>query len=240
MRLDKFLCACQAGTRSEVKRYIRQGLVMVNGVVAKKPEDKVDEHADVVCFQGRQLVYEEFSYYLLYKEAGYVTAVSDAAHRTVMDELPESLRFLTPVGRLDQDTEGLLLLTNDGAFTHHILSPSHHVKKTYEAKLDAPVPVTAIEAFQKGVNIGDDAPTLPAELEILPDAVSEDGTHEFYARLTISEGRYHQVKRMFYAVGCKVIGLKRLSIGTLTLDGLLPGECRKLTQEEVEQLYARN
>lgn len=239
MRLDKFLCACQAGTRSEVKKYIKQGLVTVNGAVAKKPEDKIDEHSDVVCLRGRILEYEEFSYYLLYKEAGYVTAVTDAAHKTVMDALPENLRFLTPVGRLDQDTEGLLLLTNDGAFTHHILSPSHHVNKTYEAKLDAPVPITAIEAFKNGVNIGDDALTLPAKLEILPDVVSEDGAHEFYARLTISEGRYHQVKRMFYAVGCKVIGLKRLSIDTLTLDGLLPGECRKLTQEEVEHLYER-
>ena len=238
MRLDKFLCACQVGTRSEVKKYIKQGLVTVNDVLAKRPEDKVDEKCDIVCFKGKQLVYEEFSYYLLYKESGYVTAVTDATHKTVMDELPEELRFLTPVGRLDQDTEGLLLLTNDGAFTHHILSPSHHVNKTYEAKLDAPVPSDSVEAFQKGIDIGDDEPTLPAELEILPDIVSEDGTHEFYAKLTISEGRYHQVKRMFYAIGCKVIALKRLSIDTLTLDGLVPGEYRKLTSDEVERLYA--
>lgn len=238
MRLDRFLCACQVGTRSEVKKYIKQGLITVNNSAAKRPEEQIDESIDTITFKGKTLIYEQYSYYLLYKEAGYITAVSDARHKTVMDELPKELSYLTPVGRLDQDTEGLLLLTNDGAFTHHILSPSHHVNKTYEAKLDAPVPQSAIEAFIKGIDIGDEDLTLPAKLEILPDVVLENEAHEYYARLTISEGRYHQVKRMFYAVGCKVIALKRISIGDLTLEGLLPGQYRKLTETEISKLYS--
>lgn len=238
MRLDKFLCDCHGGTRSEVKKYIRQGAVFVNGIVATRPEAKVDETKDQITLHGKLLQYEKYVYYMLYKEAGYVTAVSDSRHRTVMEELPEDLRgVLTPVGRLDLDTEGLLLLTNDGAFAHHILSPAHHIKKTYEAKLDGPVPASAVEAFSTGVDIGDEALTMPAELVILPEVISEEAAREYRARLTISEGRYHQVKRMFSAVGCRVIELKRLSIHTLTLEGLLPGEYRKLTPEEVQSLY---
>lgn len=238
MRLDKFLCDCRAGTRSEVKKYIKQGAISVNGVIANRPEVKIDEAKDQITFHGKLLEYEKYSYYMLYKEAGSVTAVSDSRHKTVMEELPENLRgVLTPVGRLDQDTEGLLLLTNDGAFTHHILSPTHHVEKTYEAKLDNPVPPTAVEDFSRGIDIGDEDLTLPAELVILPDVILDDGTREYGARLTISEGRYHQVKRMFSTVGCKVIGLKRLSIHTLTLEGLAPGEYRKLTPEEVQSLW---
>lgn len=229
MRLDKYLCECQVGSRTEVKKYIRQGLVLVNDMTAEKPEQKVDENSDVVCFRGQPLRYAKFLYYILYKKKGCVTAVRDASHATVMDDFPAELKKrLMPVGRLDLDTEGLLLLTDDGAFAHHILSPAHHMPKTYEAYLDAPVPKEAAELFAKGVDIGDDTLTLPAQLTLL-----EDSCH---ARLTITEGRYHQVKRMFAAVGCKVVELKRISIGELTLDGLLPGSYRELTQEEVTAL----
>lgn len=264
MRLDKFLSACQAGTRSEVKKYIRQKLVTVNGTTAISPEQKIDETSDKVCFRGCLLVYEPFVYYLLYKPAGCVTAVRDSSHKTVMAYLPQNLpKDVTPVGRLDLDTEGLLLLTNDGVFAHHIISPSHHLPKTYEAVLDVLVPDGAVEAFARGIDIGDDTPTLPAKLEIL----SEDGRQEpplqiqqeaegvsrrraenaeeerakgvsdgYKVRLTITEGRYHQVKRMFAAVGCKVLYLKRISIGGLTLEALAAGEYRKLSPEEVRNL----
>lgn len=239
MRLDKYLCACQVGTRSEVKKLIKAGKISVNGTVYKKPEDQVEENADVVNYNGKTLVYEEYVYYLLNKSAGCVTATSDHRHPTVMESFPENLRkILTPVGRLDLDTEGALIFTNDGNFTHHILSPNHHVPKTYYAKLDAPVLSEAIEQFANGIDIGDDKPTLPAILEILPVTKNADGVEEYSAKLTIREGRYHQVKRMFHAMGAEVIFLKRLSIGTITLDGLDTGAYRKLTDEEVAFLKA--
>jgi 16S rRNA pseudouridine516 synthase len=238
MRLDKFLSAAGAGTRSEVKKMIKSGLVTVNDIPAKRPEQPVDETSDRVCLRGKPLCYEAFLYFVFYKQKGCVTAVRDATHKTVMDDFPADLRKrLAPVGRLDLDTEGLLLLTDDGAFAHHIISPAHHVEKTYEAVLDAPVPQSAIDDFAKGIDIGDEDLTLPASLAILPTEVLEDGTSVYRARLTIREGRYHQVKRMFAAVGCKVVELKRLSIGSLTLEGLAPGEYRKLTAEEIEKLH---
>lgn len=234
MRLDKYLCECALGTRTEVKKYIRQGLVSVNGQNAVKPEQRVDENTDFVTYKGQPLRYQKNIYYMLNKKKGCVTAVCDALHATVMDDFPPDLKKrLTPVGRLDLDTEGLLLLTDDGAFTHHILSPSHHMPKTYEAILDAPVPPESVELFHKGLDIGDDDMTLPAQLEILDAEKGCDDTAVYRARLTITEGRYHQVKRMFAAVGCHVLELKRLSIGELTLEGLQPGEYRELTKEEV-------
>ena len=235
MRLDKYLCECQVGSRTEVKKYIRQGLVTVNQAAALRPEQKVDEKSDVVCCRGKMLPYRQFLYYVFYKKPGCVTAVTDARHATVMDDFPPELKKrLAPVGRLDLDTEGLLLLTDDGAFTHHILSPTHHMEKTYEACLDSPVPVSAVALFAEGVDIGDDTKTLPARLEILPVEYEPGHTKSCYAaRLTITEGRYHQVKRMFSAVGCQVIKLKRLSIGSLTLEGLQPGEYRALTEAEI-------
>ncbi len=229
MRLDKFLAECQVGTRSEVKKYIKAKLVTINGEVASKPEAKVDENADIVCYKGKQLCYEQYVYYLFHKPAGCVTATEDNVHRTVMDYFPDDIRSkgVAPVGRLDLDTEGLLLITNDGALTHHLLSPAHHVPKTYYARLDKPVPTEIVELFQKGVDIGDDKPTLPAELEILSETEVE---------LTIQEGRFHQVKRMFEAVGCTVTYLKRLSMGSLHLEDLPKGEYRKLTTNLMEEL----
>lgn len=237
IRLDKYLCVCKVGSRTEVKKFIKQKLVTVNGIIASKPEEKVDENSDVICFKGKQLLYEQFGYYLLYKEAGYVTALTDATHKTVMEELPEEIRKgISPIGRLDKDTEGLLLFTNDGEFAHHIISPGHHIPKTYETELDVALPEDACERFAAGLDIGDDAKTLPAKLELLPNYVHENGHIRYCARVTIYEGRYHQVKRMFHAVGCKVLYLKRVSIGSLSLEGLAPGECRKLSDEEVREL----
>ena len=229
MRIDKYLADCGIGTRSEVKKFIKAKQITVNGEVVVKPEQKIDENVDELCFKGQPITYEKYVYYLLHKPAGCVTAKQDNVHKTVMEYFPEDIRAkdIAPVGRLDLDTEGLLLFTNDGPLTHHLLSPTHHIPKTYYAVLDKEVPVSAIEQFKEGVDIGDNKPTLPAELVILSEKEAE---------LTIHEGRFHQVKRMFEAVGCTVTYLKRLSMGALTLGDLQKGEYRKLTEEEVQAL----
>lgn len=228
LRIDKYLADCGIGTRSEVKQYIKKKQILVNGDVIAKPDIKIDENKDEVYFQGKKVVYEKYVYYLFHKPQGCVTAKQDNLHKTVMEYFPEDLqKILAPVGRLDLDTEGLLLLTNDGELTHHLLSPTHHIPKTYYAILDKPVPEEAISLFEKGMDIGDEKLTLPAELKLL----NENDT--FAAELTICEGRFHQVKRMFASVGCKVTYLKRLSMGSLSLGDLPPGEYRKLTREEI-------
>lgn len=229
LRIDKYLADCSIGTRSEVKKYIKAKQITVNGKVVSKPEQKIDENNDVVCFKGEPISYEKYVYYLFHKPAGCVTAKQDNVHKTVMEYFPEEIRAkdIAPVGRLDLDTEGLLLFTNDGPLTHHLLSPTHHIPKTYYAVLDKEVPESAVELFKNGVDIGDDKLTLPAELVVLSAKEAE---------LTIHEGRFHQVKRMFEAVGCTVTYLKRLSMGSLTLGDLENGEYRKLTEDEVQIL----
>ena len=248
MRIDKYLADCGVGTRSEVKKYIKAKQITVNGELVTKPEQKIDENADQVCVKGQPISYEKYVYYLFHKPAGCVTAKQDNVHKTVMDYFPEDVtaKDISPVGRLDLDTEGLLLFTNNGALTHHLLSPTHHIPKTYYAVLDKEVPEVAIEQFKIGVDIGDDKPTLPAELVILPIHVAEidendvvrGGETVYSAELTIHEGRFHQVKRMFEAVGCKVIYLKRLSMGALSLCDLKKGEYRKLTEKEIQMLQS--
>jgi 16S rRNA pseudouridine516 synthase len=206
-------------------------------VIAQKPEDKVDEYADDIRCLGKRVVFEEYRYYMLHKPMGCVTAVTDATHQTVMDFFPEDIRKgLSPVGRLDRDTEGLLLITNDGELAHHIISPTHHIPKTYLAELDYALPEDAVSRFAEGLDIGDDDLTLPAELVVLEPYVHENGYVRHRAKVTIHEGRYHQVKRMFHAVGCKVLYLKRLSIGELTLGDLELGSYRKLTDAEITML----
>ena len=234
MRLDKFLCEMGVGTRSEVKNYLKKGQVTVNEEIIKKPETKIDENKDTICFLGRPLSYEAVQYFLLNKPAGCVTATRDNLSETVMSFLPENRRDdLFPVGRLDKDTEGLLLITNDGQLAHELLSPRKHVDKTYFAVVDGLVCEEHIQQFAKGLDIGDEDLTMPANLKILKSAeVSE-------IELTIQEGRFHQVKRMFEAVGTKVTYLKRISMGSLVLGDLQPGEVRTLTEEEVEQLKNR-
>lgn len=229
LRIDKYLADCGIGTRSEVKKYIKVKQITVNEQVISKPDVKVDENIDRICFMGKEIIYEKYVYYLLHKPAGCVTAKQDNVHKTVMKYFPEEIlaKDIAPVGRLDLDTEGLLLFTNDGPLTHHLLSPTHHIPKTYYAILDKEVPETAVELFKNGVDIGDDKLTLPAELVILSEKEAE---------LTIHEGRFHQVKRMFEAVGCTVTYLKRLSMGSLTLGDLPKGEYRKLTEDEIIEL----
>jgi len=234
MRLDKFLTELGIGTRSEVKKILKSGQITVNGTPVKKPEEKIDEAKDIVTYQGKVLSYEQFEYYMFHKPAGCVTAVSDAHHKTVMDYMKDLTRKdLNPVGRLDIDTEGLLLITNDGMLSHELLSPAKHVPKTYFAKVEGVVTEDDVNLFAEGVDIGEKKPTKPAALKILvSDTVSE-------IELTISEGKFHQVKRMFEAVDKKVVYLKRLSMGSLILDEkLAPGEYRALTEDEIEGLRA--
>ena len=234
MRLDKFLCEMGVGTRSEVKNYLKKGQVTVNGEIIKKPETKIDENKDTVTYMGQMLNYEAVQYFLLNKPAGCVTATRDNLSETVMSFLPENRRDdLFPVGRLDKDTEGLLLITNDGQLAHELLSPKKHVDKTYFAVVEGEVKEAHIELFLKGLDIGDEDLTMPAKLVILKSGETSE------IELTIQEGRFHQVKRMFEAIGTKVTYLKRISMGPLTLGNLQPGEVRTLTEEEIQKLKDR-
>ena len=234
MRLDKFLSEMGYGTRSEVKKYLKTRHITINDESVTKPETKIDPECDIICDQGKQIIYCRYEYYLLYKPAGCVTATEDRIHKTVMDYLICTTRSdLFPVGRLDIDTEGLLLITNDGALAHDLLSPSRHVKKTYYAIIDGKVTEEDVSLFQSGVDIGEEKTTKPATLTILKSE------QESEIELTITEGRFHQVKRMFEAVGKKVMYLKRISMGTLKLpENMKPGEYRALTEEEIASLKA--
>ena len=232
VRLDKFLCDMELGTRSEVKAFLKKGFVTVDGIIQKSPDFKIDPDTHEIAFQGKVLTYQEFYYYMLHKPAGVITATEDKVQKTVMSLLGEDARKdLFPVGRLDKDTEGLLLLTNDGELSHALLSPRKHVPKTYFVEVPEKLDLGQIEALELGVDIGDDKKTLPAKVEIIDD------TH---IHLTISEGRYHQVKRMLKAVGSEVLYLKRISFGALTLDeSLEKGSYRALTEEEITALRNR-
>ncbi len=232
MRLDKYLADCGIGTRSEVKVYLKKGMITLNGEKVVKGDIKVIEKSDVVCFQGEEVSYQENRYYMLHKPAGVVSAVTDNLHRTVIDllDVPNKQK-LFPVGRLDIDTEGLLLLTDDGPLSHELLSPKKHVDKTYYAVISGLVTEEDVVKFREGLSIGEKKDTLPAELVILkPGNISE-------ITVTIHEGKFHQVKRMFEAVGKEVTYLKRLSMGSLALDeALAPGEYRELTEQEISEL----
>lgn len=232
LRLDKYLADMGIGTRSEVKRLIAKGLVCVDNTVVKKPETKVDtDTADITC-QGIPVGYTVYEYYMLNKPAGVVSSTEDNRDRTVMDLLGSARRKdMFPVGRLDKDTEGLLLITNDGDLAHRLLSPRKHVDKTYYAKIDGCVTEEDAALFLHGLDIGEKALTLPAKLEILTSGPLSE------IQLTIQEGKFHQVKRMFEAIDKKVLYLKRLRMGTLVLDEkLASGEYRKLTEKEIEDL----
>lgn len=231
VRLDKFLCDCRIGTRSQVRDYIRLGLVSVNGNVTKKADTKIEESGDVVAFRGQTLSYRRFAYYMLHKPAGVVSATTDNTAPTVLSLLKDVKdRELFPVGRLDKDTTGLILLTNDGELAHRLLSPKKHVDKTYLTGLRAPLKEEDARRLREGVFIGDDTPTMPAAVQLLKEDL---------ILLTIQEGRFHQVKRMLKAVGNEVISLKRISFGPLTLDeSLAPGQYRELTDGEILALKA--
>lgn len=225
MRLDKYLAEMGAGTRKEIGKAVRAGRVTVNGQTVKNAAMQVTAE-DEVSMDGVSVEYEEYVYYMLNKPAGVISATEDARERTVLDLISERQRKgLFPVGRLDRDTEGLLLITNDGGLAHRLLSPRHHVDKVYYARLDGSVGEAEKTLFAQGLKVDDTLTALPAELEILEPATE--------VRVTIREGKFHQVKRMFEAVGREVLYLKRLSMGPLALEESLPqGAYRRLTAEE--------
>ena len=234
MRLDKYLAEMGVGTRQEVKKQIRQGKAAVNGTVVKAADAKIDETSDEVTICGRNISYVSYEYYMLNKPAGVVSATEDRRDTTVIDLIKEKKRKdLFPVGRLDKDTEGLLLITNDGDLAHRLLAPKKHVDKVYYAKIDGMVTEEDVKRFAEGIDIGaeEEEMTRPAKLDIMKSA------EESEIRLTIHEGKFHQVKRMFLAVGKEVTYLKRERMGTLCLDeDLKPGEYRLLTEEEIENV----
>ena len=255
IRLDKFLADAGAGTRSEVKIKIKKGRVTVNGEAVGKSDIKINPDIDEVCLDGKKLIYNEFEYYMLNKPQGVVSATKDDKDKTVIELITEAKRRdLFPVGRLDKDTEGLLIITNDGKLANSLLAPGKHVDKTYFAIIAGEVSEDTVLRFAEGVDIGDDKPTAPAKLKIMcddmgdntdiayksmdyDDDVAFDSIVKSMVEITITEGRFHQIKRMFEAVDMRVIYLKRLSMGGLSLDdSLKPGEYRRLTDDEVKLL----
>lgn len=229
------------GTRSEVKQMLKRGLISVNGVKVYKAETQVNEQTDVISCKGREYKYRPFVYFMMNKPAGVVSATEDNHSRTVLDVLTECLKEdlkgglsgipvkdIFPVGRLDKDTVGLLLLTNDGGLGHNLLSPKKHVEKCYYVETDMVITRETADWLEGGVDIGKGQITGKATVELLS---------ENKCRITITEGKFHQIKRMFHAVGLQVVYLKRISMGGLTLDENLPeGKVRELTQQEVQKL----
>lgn len=235
MRLDKYLTEMGMGSRSEVKLGIRKGFAKVNEKTVTRPEFKVLDK-DSVLWKGTPVAYVEYEYIMLNKPAGVVSATEDSREKTVIELIQDRRRKdLFPVGRLDKDTEGLLLLTNDGKLAHKLLSPRHHVAKIYYAKVNGVMTEEDAALFAEGLYVDEELTALPAELKILK--LHPEGTSEI--QLKIFEGKFHQVKRMVQAVGKEVTYLKRLSMGSLVLDETLkPGEYRLLTTSELEELYA--
>lgn len=236
MRLDKLLAHSGLGTRKEVKKLLKKKIVEVNEEVVTDPKVHVDLDVDHVTVSGETLDYQEFIYLMMNKPQGVISATEDNMHETVLDllEMQDSLQEPHPVGRLDIDTEGLLLLTNDGKLTHRLLSPKHHVDKLYYAEVDGIVTEEDQVIFEQGVILDDDYQTLPAKLEII--SVNEE-ENTSVIKLVIQEGKFHQVKRMMQAVGKEVTYLKRLEMGPLKLDDQLElGAYRELTSDELELL----
>lgn len=230
-RLDKLLAGTGKWSRREVKALVRQGLVRVDGRLAASAEDKLDPAAAIITVAGETISLRRFTYVMLHKPAGVLTATEDRKQPTVLDLLPPELRRigLAPVGRLDKDTEGLLLLTNDGELAHRLLSPKYHVEKRYFARVDGELSATDAEAFARGMTLGGGLECLPAGLELLPGHA---------CIVTLREGKFHQVKRMLAARGAPVLYLKRLSMGPLVLeDSLAAGAYRLLRAEEISALY---
>lgn len=231
MRIDKLLSNMGIGSRKEVKEYIKKGMVLVNGIVVKKATDKVDENHDKITFNNEDLIYEKYTYIMMNKPQGVISASEGYTQETVIDLLDERYhnRGMFPAGRLDKDTEGLVLLTNDGRLAHSILSPKRGVTKKYYAKVDQKLDQEDIVAFNKGIYLEKEQyMTRPADLEILS---------EYECFVFIEEGKYHQVKRMLSSRGKNVTYLKRLAIGPLVLDETLElGEYRDLLDDELEKL----
>ncbi len=229
MRLDKFLCELNIGTRSQVKELIKRGNVSVNGMIVNRSDTAVNEFSDDITFMGEKLLYRKYVYIIINKPAGIVTATRDKKLPTVMDLIkPQPVKDMSPVGRLDRDTTGLLLITNDGELSHRLLSPKYHVDKTYYVSCEHSLSADDINKLCEGVDIGDEDITLPARIEKID---------ELHINLTIHEGRFHQVKRMLEAVGNKVTSLKRVSFGPIDLPSDLgEGEWRELTEDEIKKI----
>ncbi|MBP9596069.1 MAG: rRNA pseudouridine synthase [Fusobacteriaceae bacterium] len=227
MRLDKFLVECGIGSRTEVKKILGNGQVKVNGVITKSSKEQIDEIKDKITCKNEELEYKEFRYYVMHKPSGYITAIDDYREKTVMEVLPEWVirKDLFPVGRLDKDTEGLLLFTNNGRLSHELLSPKKHVDKIYEVHLRESISDENIEKLENGVIILDNYFTKEAKVNKVEDKIIE---------LTITEGKYHQVKEMLKAVGNEVVYLKRLSFGKLELGNLKKGEVIEISLEDIE------
>ena len=235
MRLDKFLVACAVGSRTEVKNFLKSGRVTVNGKKEKSAKLQINEETDEICFDGQKLEYEEFVYYMMNKPQGVISATEDPKHKTVLNLLDDYARAkeVFPVGRLDIDTHGLLLLTNDGKLAHALLSPKRHVDKTYLAQINGVMTDADVETFAQGVPLKDFT-CQPAKLELVSVDTEKE---ESLVRVTIAEGKFHQVKRMVAYCGKEVVDLQRLTMGTLTLDeDLKRGEWRRLSKEELEAL----
>ncbi len=230
-RLDKILVSQGKGSRKEVHKLIRSGRVRVDGEVIVKPDFRLDDEKSEITLDGQALNIKKHIYIMLNKPAGYVSATEDNLNRTVLELVPERLRRkgLFPAGRLDKDTEGLMIITDDGDFAHRLLSPKSHVFKTYAAELDRTPSRDDIEAFEKGITLEDGTELLPAELEIIGEKT---------ARVKIREGKFHQVKKMFAARSIKVLYLRREKIGGLSLDSNLPkGSCRELTITDKQAIF---
>lgn len=235
IRLDKFLSEMSGWTRSEVKKIVRTGSVTVDGNEVKKPETKIDEKLSIVRVDGRQIKYNKYEYYMLNKPKGFVSATTDREHKTVVDIISSSeKKDLFPVGRLDIDTEGLLLITNDGELAHRLLAPKNHVEKTYYVEVSGILDDVDVDAVEEGLDIGEEKKTIPAKMEILKTDIQNNISSCY---LTIHEGKFHQVKRMMKKLGKTVTYLKRVSMGSLFLDSKLKkGNYRKLTEQEIIEL----
>ena len=235
MRLDKYLVACAVGSRTEVKNFLKAGRVTVNGKKEKSAKLQINEDTDEIYFDGQKLDYEEFVYYMMNKPQGVISATEDPKHKTVLDLLDDLARSkeVFPVGRLDIDTHGLLLLTNDGKLAHALLSPKRHVEKTYLALVKGMMTNADVETFAQGIPLKDFT-CQPAKLALVSVDTEK---HQSLVRVTIAEGKFHQVKRMVAYCGKDVVDLQRLTMGTLTLDeDLKRGEWRRLSKEELEGL----
>ncbi len=233
MRIDKMLANLGYGSRKEVKKLLKDGAVRINDIVVKDSKQHVDPNNETVTLYGEKVEYKEYIYLMMNKPPGVLSATEDNRGETVIDllEMEDQVYEPFPVGRLDKDTEGLLLISNDGQLAHRLLSPKKHVPKTYFAVIDGEVTENDVAAFEKGVILDDGYVTKPGELKILKSGIRSD------IELTITEGKFHQVKRMFEAVGKRVVYLKRITMGPLLLDETLElGEYRELTEEEVELL----
>lgn len=239
IRLDKYLAEMDKGSRSQIREAARKGRIQVNGQIIKQTDIKIDPDTDRVVFDGAAVAYRAFEYYMLNKPQGVVSATEDNLHQTVIDLLGDGCRRdLFPVGRLDIDTEGLLLLTNDGDLSHQLLAPKKHVDKEYYAKVEGQLPDDAPEQMAVGMTLKDGTQVKPGKLKVLSRVPGDaEGKPVSEVLLTIQEGKFHQVKRMFEALDCKVVFLKRLSMGSLRLDETLkPGEYRPLSEAELTGL----